>query len=195
MLLKHKNYKKYSEEKSNADVVKETKGAWSTPQEEEKIKKNHEEYIKKQHTLNVNKINRYRKNERSLTKNIEDLKKIADVCKKHNIKLIVAINPHNYNMMNRFDLDAYYRYLYEISKITNYWNFSGYNIVTLDNHHYYEESHFRPYIAERMMKRIFTITQEDKEFGQYITSENIDTVLKQIKKEVNNYENSLNNKN
>ncbi len=141
--------------------------------QEEKIKKNPEGYIKNNPALNINMVQRdiFIK-KKAFENNMKSLKEIADICKKRDINLIVLIPPHNYNTMNKMDLQAYFTLLKEIVKIHPFWNFSGYNKITMDNHNYYEATHFRPLVSKFITDRIFGKSQ-DKEFGEYVTKENI----------------------
>jgi hypothetical protein len=86
-------------------------------------------------------------------------------------------------MMDTFYKDDYLNYLKSIAKITDFYDFSGYNSITTNNCNYYETSHYRPHIGELIAGRIF----KDKnisipnDFGTWVTKENVDKYLKNKK--------------
>jgi len=115
--------------------------------------------------------------------NISALKEMVDLCYKNHIKLYIFTTPHNQNMMDTFYKDDYLNYLKSIAKITDFYDFSGYNSITTNNCNYYETSHYRPHIGELIAGRIF----KDKnisipnDFGTWVTKENVDKYLKNKK--------------
>lgn len=88
-------------------------------------------------------------------KSKEVLKQIVDLCKREDIKLYLFTTPHNQNMMDTFVLKDYKAYLRDISDITDFYDFSGYNSVTRDNKNYYEMSHYRPLVGKMIAAKIF----------------------------------------
>lgn len=169
--------------KSPVDYSLET-GKWAKPQNEKAIIKNCEEYQK-----DISSFNEKRKREISYTKskqNIRALKEIVNITKKNKIKLYVFVTPHNQNMMDRFKKDEYLNYIADMAKVTPFYNFSGYNTITLDNCNYYEYSHYRPHVGKLVAARIFNDKKIDvpEDFGVYVTSENILEHLSNLKKQI-----------
>jgi len=159
-------------------------GIWENPTKEKEISENCEEYVKNQksfHTKN-RRILKY------LTKKefIPDLKEIVDLCKKHHIKLYIFMMPHNQVLMDSIVLEDYLQYLKDISEITEFYDFSGYNSVTTNNCNYYERSHYRPQVGKLIAARIFNDkkVKVPDDFGKLVNKENIDEYLKKRKEEI-----------
>jgi hypothetical protein len=144
------------------------KGTWSLPAKEERLLKSCDEYVKNISSFNTKhrRIRKYTTAEFSM----KSLSKIVDLCHNHNIKLYVFTSAHNQNKMDTFLLEDYIKYLRDISEITSFYDFTGYNSVTKDNCNYYEMSHYRPKVAELIAARIFNDKSIDvpSDFGKYI---------------------------
>lgn len=75
-----------------------------------------------------------------------------------------------------------------LAKLTNYYDFSGINSVTTNNMNYYEESHYRYFVGDMMMKRIFGGTTDiPDDFGVLVTRQNVALHLKDQKRELEQY--------
>ena len=83
------------------------------------------------------------------------------------------------------DWNAYIKFLKGLAKLTNYYDFSGLNEITTNNFNYYETSHYRPFIGDLMIKRLFSDRIEN--FGVLITAENINEVIKLKNKELKEF--------
>ncbi len=118
------------------------------------------------------------------------LTNIKKLCIKNNIKLYVFTTPHNKNMMDRYIVNDYLRYLKEISNITDFYDFSGYNTITINNYNYYEESHYRPLVGSLIAGKIFkdNTVEVSEDFGVFVTKENINKHLQNLKKQIENYD-------
>lgn len=108
---------------------------------------------------------------------IIDFKK---VCKANNVNLTIIISPTNYNRLNLLNATDYLLFLSDLSQETDYWNFSGYNSIALDNLNFYDLNHFRPYVADLMMHKIFNDYNGPDDFGFYVTRDNISNHLSNL---------------
>ena len=159
-------------------------GIWANPTKEKEISENCEEYVKNQKSFHA----KNRRILKYLTKKefIPDLKEIIHLCKTHHIKLYTFMMPHNQVLMDSFVVDDYLHYLKDISELTDFYDFSGYNSITTNNCNYYERSHYRPKIGELIAGRIFNnknIKIPD-DFGKLVTKKNIKEYLEIRKKEI-----------
>jgi len=159
------------------------------------VRENDEVSIDKDCKIHSNNISKFPKNYTRIlsytkkSQNIKALKEIIKLSKDNNIKLILFIAPLNKSMMDKFVLDGYLKYLKDISEVTNFYDFSGYNSITINNCNYYEESHYRPLVAKLIAGRIFNdkSIQVPDDFGIYITKDNINMHLQNIKKQIIDY--------
>jgi hypothetical protein len=74
-----------------------------------------------------------------------------------------------------------------LAQITDFYDFSGINSITKDPFNYYETSHYRVFIGEMMLARMF---ENDKnitvpeDFGDLVTKSNIDIHIKKLKSQL-----------
>jgi hypothetical protein len=114
---------------------------------------------------------------------ISRIDSIKNICREHKINLVVVMNPIHKVTYQATNLNNYCTFLKRVSEISDFYDFSGINRVTANNYFYYETSHFRPLIGDAMtnfiqyQKRIDTIP----EFGTYVTKQNIDERIAQLK--------------
>ncbi|CAA6817653.1 MAG: Unknown protein [uncultured Sulfurovum sp.] len=143
-------------------------GTWSLKAKEASLVENCVEYVKNVSSFH-NKNRRIRKYT-TAEFSMKSLRRIVALCKQNDITLHVFTSPHNQNKMDTFILEDYYKYLKDISEITSFYDFTGYNSITQNNCNYYEASHYRPQVAKLIAARIF----DDKhievpdDFGKYI---------------------------
>lgn len=107
---------------------------------------------------------------------IVEIKEFCDICKAHDIKLVVFTNPMYITTYEKSIDKGYLDFLAELSEVTDYYNFSGYNRISMDDNYYFETSHFTPEAADIIMDIIENGGNEDEiaiqGFGQYVTKDN-----------------------
>lgn len=120
--------------------------------------------------------------------NIEYLRKMVDICKKHNINLNVfmaAIHSDQINILNKINkMDFNYKLKKEIAKITPYWDFLYDNSVTSVNDNFIDTSHIKNEFGPYYFARIFNDKnfKHIDDFGIYINSDNVDNHIEFLKK-------------
>lgn len=144
------------------------KGTWTLDKKELELKRNCQEYVERVSTFNIK--NRRTKTYTTVKPAMKSLKKIIDLCAVNNIKLYVFTTPHNQNKMDTFILDDYENYIRDISKITDFYDFTPYSSVSKNNCNYYEMSHYRPQVARLIAGRIFKdkSIKVPNDFGKFI---------------------------
>lgn len=178
--------KKNFQEESQIEYFLETTGSYTKSKLEQRIIKNCEQYVKAEATFHIN--NTRFSSGVHIKKSLDAIKEIVRLSNENNIKLYIFTTPHNKNMMDTYKVNDYLNFIRGISKITNFYDFSGYNSITNNNCNYYEHSHYRPLVGKLISARIF----EDKnihipeDFGIYITRDTIDEHLLNLQKDKNN---------
>lgn len=87
-----------------------------------------------------------------LAPQIELLHKMNEICKKHNTNLKIIIGPDYYQKkINEKDINK----MKEIFGENAVWDFTGINEYTSDYHNYYDPGHYRPFIGEKILGRIY----------------------------------------
>jgi hypothetical protein len=160
-------------------------GTWHRNYLEKLIVRDPKSYIASEPTLTENKVHRTVKGIYA-KENLDALKEIVELCKTNNIKLIVFTTPYNYNLLNTIDTDDYSSFLKEVSKLTEFWDFSGYNSITLDNTNYYEASHYRPKVSKLIAARIFNdkSVKIPSDFGTLVTNDNLNQHLQNLETQI-----------
>ena len=126
-------------------------------------------------------------NDPRMLKSIKAFQNIVNMCKKHDVNLIVVTTPHNHVMMDQFNTKQTLDFLKELTIIHPVWFFSGYNTVTNDDKNYFESSHYVSAVGKIMLARIFNNTSDvdiPKDFGSLLTPKNIDSKLLTIKENI-----------
>ena len=86
-------------------------------------------------------------------KHIEMLKEIKRILDKDNTRIKIVISPvYDQKKINEADIKA----LTDIFGPNTVYDYSGKNEITDSKYNYYEASHFKPYIAEKIMADIYS---------------------------------------
>ena len=156
-------------------------GCWYQDSKERELYKNANLYVKKEQS--------FYKKEKIITdqevvfRNLAALNSIVNICKQNNIKLILFVTPHNVNMLKSINYSDYLDFLKRLTLISDYWDFSGFNTITMENKNYYEYSHYRPYVGNLIAAKIFhdRMANIPSDFGVKITSQNIESHLANLR--------------
>lgn len=108
---------------------------------------------------------------------IEEIRMFVELCDEYDIELTVFTNPLYITTYEKSLEKRYLEFLEKLAYVTPYYNFSSYNIITMDSSYYYETSHYTPEAAAIMMDIIENGIDEDamyaQAFGFYVTEENV----------------------
>ena len=175
-LLMPSNVKRVIEEKGKLQGINYLgeNGMFSVPyQIEENIEKNVVKYVKDPQFL-VPTI--YNKNPIEFERCLDNLREISEICKKHKIKMKIFFNPQHMTTYLADDMELMNRFKKELVKISSFWDFSGVNYVTANNYFWYETSHPRAFICDKILD---TVSGQNKitwvpDFGVYVTPDNVD---------------------
>jgi len=106
---------------------------------------------------------------------IADIQSIIDLCNRNNIKLILFTNPLHISMYQQAVENGYIDFLSKLSEITDYYNFSGINDITINNDNYIDSVHYKAEIGNLIIDVIFNNKTDQKllsqGFGYYVTNE------------------------
>lgn len=122
----------------------------------------------------------------------DEIREIKAVCEENNINLRVFTNPlFGYTYMKDID-NGYLVFLEKLADITPYYNFSGFNDMTMDTANYYENSHYTRAIGDRIIACIYEGEQDERllqqGFGFYVTSDNKEELLQILRDQAVNYD-------
>ncbi|NOR87487.1 MAG: hypothetical protein GQ527_07755 [Bacteroidales bacterium] len=128
-----------------------------------------------------------------IKKNLIPINEIVELAEKNHINLIFFLNPiHHATQLNLNQL-RYFDALHQLADVTDFYDFSGINSVTLNNENYHETSHFREKIGDMIISRILNYPENfvPFDFGNYVNRENIESHLEQQYSQINTYFNAI----
>ena len=120
-----------------------------------------------------------------LEETLENIKDIVVICEKYQIELILFTNPmHHITQAASIEQD-YLVFLERLAHIKSYYNFSGYNMITLDNQYYIDTSHYNAYVGDLMIDVMCNNIVEEElyvdGFGMLVNKDNVNLLLELLK--------------
>lgn len=107
---------------------------------------------------------------------IETIREIKKFCDENGIQFVPFFNPQHMTTYLADDMELMNRFKKELVKISPFWDFSGVNYVTSNNYFWYETSHPRAFICDKILDTVSGQNQITwvPDFGVYVTEENVD---------------------
>ncbi len=119
--------------------------------------------------------------EEDINGTIKDIEKIKQICLENGIESIFFINPmYKVTYVNAVSYN-FFNFLEELSTVTWFYDFSGLNQTTTNEFNFYESSHYRPFIGDKIINSMF-LSKNQKRF--IVNSDNIDSVIERKKIEL-----------
>lgn len=120
---------------------------------------------------------------------IKELAEIKFLCDKHNINLILFINPIHKTTYSYDDKHALIKFKKELVKISPFWDFAYLNSITTNNYYFYETSHYRELVGRMILERFRYLNTKTapSDFGKYVTKDNIENHIKFLENNYKNY--------
>lgn len=122
----------------------------------------------------------------NLEASLDDVREIMELSKRHGFNLVLFFNPLHNVTYKAQDMEKMFAFKSGLSKIGDYYDFSGLNRITIDNYYYLETSHYRHIVGEMIVKKIFNKTESSEliDFGFFVTKHNIEQHLMRLQKEL-----------
>ena len=112
---------------------------------------------------------------------LQDIQEIKDICEANHIELVVFTNPMYEITHNKSVEMNYMEFLKRLAGITDYYNFSGINDVTINTDNYLDTSHYNAYVGDLLINVMCNQEKYDdlyaQGFGWYVTESNVDELL------------------
>jgi hypothetical protein len=127
-------------------------------------------------------------NEKLENESFAQIQGLISLAKKNNFALIIFFNPLNNKLYMEY-ANSLFPVKLRLASLTDFYDFSGLNSVTLDNLNYYEESHYRYLVGDMIVKRIFGDGDINvpEDFGVLVTKKNVNEHIKKQKLELEKY--------
>jgi hypothetical protein len=129
---------------------------------------------------------KYDQNE--LDKAFAIIEELLALAREHHFSLIFFINPF-YEELYLDHAQSLLTVKERLAKITDYYDFSGFNSVTTNAMNYYEKSHYRYRVGDLIIERIFgdgNMPLPD-DFGVLVTQKNVGQHIEDQKRELEQY--------
>ena len=165
------------------------------------IEDNEKGTLKLDKEINLSIKSYFGKNDSSIYKNynfsyeyLNYFKETIDFCKKNNIKVFVYIPPmysEHFDALNSAGyFDEFELFKKELVKITSFIDFTGHNTISTNKNNYWDSSHLRVELTNQIMAKIFNDTSIDipSDFGIFVTRDNIDNHLLDLRKQIQYYD-------
>ena len=113
---------------------------------------------------------------------IESIREIAELCGDNGIDLYVFVSPMHYVTYGAaYERGDYFDFLRRLAEVVPFYNFSGYNDISLDSSNFIDYSHYSAEIGDRIIDRIWNGNADEEllkqGFGFYTDKDNIDELL------------------
>ncbi|MCH5279989.1 MAG: hypothetical protein J1E61_00865 [Lachnospiraceae bacterium] len=119
--------------------------------------------------------------EARIDESIEEIRRFVELCDEYDIELTVFTNPLYITTYERAVDKGYLDFLEQLAYVTPYYNFSSYNMLSMNQEYYYETSHYTPEAASVMMDVIQNGGDENMKYGQgfgyYVTEDNVEEFI------------------
>ena len=122
---------------------------------------------------------------------LADIQEILDICHENKIELIIFSNPMYYVTYAASLEQDYFGFLEHLAHITDFWNFSSLNNITLNNANYHETSHYRAEVGDMMLNvmcsgEVYPELQAQG-FGVKVTRENVKDFIAMLRKQAEDF--------
>ena len=130
------------------------------------------------------------RNPGSIERDMAFLSKIAQLCRERGIRLKVFISPiyaAQFDLIYAMGLGrTYEQWKTEVTKVVDYYDFTGRNSVTVDEHFWWDSSHIRKEGGKLIFARIFddAKTAVPPDFGVHVSAKNVHDHLTQLRAQV-----------
>jgi hypothetical protein len=119
---------------------------------------------------------------------LEEIRMFCELCEAYNIELTVFTNPLYITTYERSVQKGYLDFIEGLAEITSFYNFSGYNRISMNQDYYFETSHYTPEAADIIMDIIENGADDNEMWGQafgfYVTKDNVDECMAILKNQV-----------
>ena len=130
-------------------------------------------------------------NRKIISKALDIIMDIADLCRDNNVRLVLFTNPmYCVTHMETVDMDYMY-FLEGLAKIADFWNLSSLNDITMNKANYIDSSHYNSYIGDKMIHIMCSgDTYQELQaqgFGVKVTNENVKDFINFLKQQAEDY--------
>lgn len=159
-------------------------GVFYFPHRDNLIAQDHSAFMAA-YDLSENRLDRVGYGMEALDDSLGALQEIVSMAEASRSELMLIVSPPNYNLMNSHSLSDYVALLRGIARLHPFWDFSGYNSITMNSRLFYDRDHFRPEIGDMIIARVFDgdTSSVPGDFGQLVNASNIEERVSRVRSE------------
>ncbi len=116
-----------------------------------------------------------------IDKTINEIYEIKKICELNKIEVIFFLNPIYKETYLKAISNCYFNFVKKLSSIIQFYDFSGLNEITTNNLNYYENSHYRTFVGDKILNNIFNSKMNNVPF---VNRNNVDSVITKKKNEL-----------
>ncbi len=112
---------------------------------------------------------------------LECTKELKEICDENDIELVVFLHPMLFKAYVASKPQRYQEFMRELAQITDYYNFSGVNDVTVDYSNYTDPSHYTAQVGDILIDFFNNGTVDERlyeqGFGWHVDADNVDELI------------------
>ena len=112
---------------------------------------------------------------------LECTRELKSICDENDIELVIFLNPVLFKAYIASKPQGYREFMRELAQITDYYNFSGVNDLTVDYSNYTDPSHYRAQIGDILIDFFNNGTVDERlyeqGFGWHVDAGNVDELI------------------
>lgn len=114
-------------------------------------------------------------------KALDSVRELKSICDENDIELVVFLHPVLFKAYIASKPQRYQEFMKELAQITDYYNFSGVNDITVDYSNYTDPSHYTAQIGDILIN-VFNNGEVDEKlyeqgFGWHVDADNVDELI------------------
>jgi hypothetical protein len=108
----------------------------------------------------------------------DSLERIKRKCLLHDVKLVIIVAPTAVEVLAHIESPVYYGFLQSVSRIGDFYNFSGFSKYNFNPYNFVDHAHYRREMGDKMLDIIFNKDPPtDDDWGLLLTPDNINEYL------------------
>jgi hypothetical protein len=151
-----------------------SKGYWSRPYLDTAIETDCNKYVANQGSFSQKNNQPKKLNSAALISDtLTSIERTKRLLEKKNVKLTLLLTPLNHVLLDTIDISDYEKFITELVKITDFYNFMYYNSLTKNDCNFYESYHYRPLVGELLIRSLAEQPREQSEIYRFVSKESL----------------------
>lgn len=150
---------------------------------EARVASDTEKYIRETNDFHRNPSRNQLPQKETIDKKIAAVAQILKLAEQNHIETTIFIAPHHWSYLDGLNSEGWIYELEKLAALSPIYNFGFYSETTLQNANYYEYSHYRPHVTQKVIERLFS-EEHANDFGILLDQSNIQNYLPTLAEEI-----------